>query len=220
MRRWPALLLFLLFSHHAVASMPALQLPPLGWEERVTPGYVPSIEGTLVKMGLGEVTEPASPWAQWDAGAVGILQGLLEAPEWEAYEHHALRLLAHGPHAEAREWLEQTVKTLGMQEDLTSPEGVRLYTLLSEFSSAQPELARAMQAYFLEQANAGRGWSWAMSQLIAQKTRGALERAQVLVAQHPDVGNAQGLRDLLEQAWGHVRAQEPMLPTGTSGDAK
>ena len=212
-------LLAVLLMGHA-APLCALSLappppPPIGWEERMTPGYEPPVEEVVVQMSRhhferNEVT-PGEVWKGWDAGAVQVLIHLLEDARWEKFRNHMITLLVESPHARAHEWAEETLREAGLQEQ-AEDQPTWLGSLLGQYAAKHPKKAEELRELFLEQGNAPMR-HWALHQLIARGTAEALARAELLAQTlMPDANQRTWLLTRVEEARGHLRAQEPMDP--------
>lgn len=62
-----------------------LPLPPLGWEERLTPGFTPSVEETLVMEYSATKEEMQKHVSAWGANAAPLLRRLYQDPAWSDY---------------------------------------------------------------------------------------------------------------------------------------
>jgi len=101
-------------------------LPPVQWEEDVTPGYEPSIESVLVALtGKPDMEMPSDEyikeyWASWGPGAVEELAQLRESEGWSAFgdEIRRLLLLSGMPEAQVHlgDWLREAVDALERDE--------------------------------------------------------------------------------------------------------
>ncbi len=62
-----------------------LPLPPLGWEERLTPGFAPPVEETLVMEYSATKEEMGKHVSSWGDSAAPVLRRLYQDPAWSDY---------------------------------------------------------------------------------------------------------------------------------------
>lgn len=196
--------------------------PPIGWEERVTPGYDPGIESVLVRMSRIELQKDddiKAIWAKWDEGAVDVLLKLFDDKAWIAFRHHVLRLLSLSPCERATGWLDDTFKTLATKSELTKEEQQTLSYLLYSSQRPDAEITRERVELCLREGNR-ESRNWALGQLINQRTEESLARVTELAKNAENEQQRAWLLKAVDDARGYLRAQEPMEPVGTKGEAK
>ena len=89
-RVWYILVICVLLSTTAFSlsppHVPKPPLPPLGWEEEITPGFEPSIESVLVNYAQAEnLSKRNEHTASWGENAIPVLMRLSENPKWADY---------------------------------------------------------------------------------------------------------------------------------------
>ena len=206
----PTFVLALAFVAPARALTPAPPpSPPFGWEDRVAPGYTPSVESVVVRLGRFELREPAereTVWASWDAGAVDVLVRIIGDPAWKEFRGGAVQLLAVSPHDAAKAWLNATADALAQKSDATT-EDINLF--YATVGAATPERQASWIDPFLEHG-AAHARQWALGQLLGAHTPESFARAEEAIDAETDDATRKRWQSWLDESRGYIRAQEPM----------
>ncbi len=86
--------------------------PPAGWEDRVLPGFEPSLESVLARGGFFSDDYGRDAWKNWGPEPVEGFFTLYNDPSWEKFRRQILRMLFLCPHPVARTRLEQELRAM------------------------------------------------------------------------------------------------------------
>jgi len=83
--------------------------PPEDWEDKVLPGFTPSIESVIVAKHLHQETLDWSEYTRiWGPKCVEGLIALYRNPEWAKFSNAIMAAMAHADYPEMRAWFENS----------------------------------------------------------------------------------------------------------------
>lgn len=117
--------------------------PPAGWEDRVLPGFEPSLESVLARGGYFADDYAREAWKNWGPEAVEGFFKLLNDTSWEKFRPFILRMLFLSPHPEARLRLEQELRAAASDENASKSSG-DIHGFMNSFSRYFPQTSLAL----------------------------------------------------------------------------
>lgn len=186
-----------------------LPLPPLGWEERLTPGFAPSVEETLVMEYSATKEEMGKHVSSWGDSAAPVLRRLYQDPVWSDYS------------AKIREYLKQyglSDSELDIRKRfeylLTAPELER--TDFDELRSILETLARDNMPYLKKSVmrtavKASMGTIYQIVRTLQQTPSSEMIAFLEALSQSEDGDKERKyIANTVERMKSRLRAQEPM----------
>jgi hypothetical protein len=185
-------------------------MPPLGWEEQVTPGFDPPIEETLVFDYHAQPAEQAEFAEAWGQVALPVLKRLIADPNWAEYKDviQTYVQLLDGKAFDGD--LEQLVRDLFTRiskgEKIETADSQLLFRIAPDATDAMREIVREAYAASDEKLQAGMMQYWVS--VFSEQRRIAFLESCLEAAKGE--ANRRQIQRLIDEARARNRAHEPM----------